>query len=527
MKSALPRGSRRLGLPVLRLMVLTLAGLFLFLLASPVRAMSPESPEVVALVEKACGYLEKHIVDEGRPGAKALVGLTFLKAHKSGHPAVRIALAACQQHLAQGVIQGDVYTVALMLVFLCELPENERQHHANLIDRLVDHLHKIQKPHGGWGYPHFETGDTSMTQFAVLALWSADEAGHATPLECWDKVGNWAIRTQAPDGAYGYQGHDPGNDTPVDQMRTHESICAAGSGILYMCADKFGLLTDGPAEEPEDALLKKAKKPHADRKGNEAHQVDGDLLWKRITNADRHMDASYTIHPTIHPNYYLYALERYKTMRAAAEGNLDEPAVWYDEGVELLASLQAADGHWAAWHAEVGDVCDTCFATLFLLRSMKQRIINRLPGGVAAGGRLNLGPKERTKLTLPDFEWHLEAIASGRIVDLSAFDLKGDETDQDEFRERLRALLADAKSPEAKRIVLRKLAELHNLADVPVLIEALRDPNPAVHCAANEALRFLSRKFSAPGLDENDDDATRKAVIAYWEKWRESLASEE
>jgi HEAT repeat protein len=110
---------------------------------------------------------------------------------------------------------------------------------------------------------------------------------------------------------------------------------------------------------------------------------------------------------------------------------------------------------------------------------------------------------------------------------LNGLDLKGDETDHEEFRSRLRALLAEATSPEAKRVVLRKLAEMHNLADVPVLIEALRDPNPTVHCAANEALKFLSRKLSAPGLSDEDDAATRKAVIAYWEKWHESLVSDD
>jgi HEAT repeat protein len=116
---------------------------------------------------------------------------------------------------------------------------------------------------------------------------------------------------------------------------------------------------------------------------------------------------------------------------------------------------------------------------------------------------------------------------AGQIVDLNGLDLKGDETDHEEFRSRLRALLAEATSPEAKCVVLRKLAELHNLADVPVLIEALRDPNPDVHCAANEALRFLSRKLSAPRLFEDDDTATHKAVIAYWEKWHESLVSDD
>ena len=126
MKSALPRGTRRLGL-----VILVMAGILLWS-AAPARALTPESPEVVAVVEKACGYLEKHARDEGRPGGKALVGLTFLKAGKPDHPAVQQALAATQQHLAQPVIHGDVYMVALMLVFLCELPKDQRAGQAAL-----------------------------------------------------------------------------------------------------------------------------------------------------------------------------------------------------------------------------------------------------------------------------------------------------------------------------------------------------------------------------------------------------------
>jgi len=530
MKSAMPRLERCFPIAVF-----VLVGT-LWLPAASAWEFTFASPEVEAAVEKALDYLEKHASDEPRPGGQVLVGLTFLKARKPDHPAVQAALAATQRQLAQPVIQGDVYTVGLMLVFLCELPPDERQ--AELIDRLVDQLRRMQKPHGGWGYLHLETGDTSMTQMAVLGLWSADAAGHSTPLECWEKVTHWLMRTQAPNGSFSYQGKDPGGFTSIEQDTngTRPSMCAAGSGCLYMCADYFGLLDEkrgsGTTTADTDHPLKRVKQPNSGRNERKSSLIDRGMLWERIAMADQYMNAHYTVYPEVHPHYYLYALERYKTFKDYCDGNDDAEAAWYTEAAQNLLNLQKEDGHWASSRHENGDVCDTCFATLFLLRSMRQKIVARLGGGLLAGGRLyELERQERIARgkrhqSLSEIESLLDELAAGRRVDLFDVQLAGDEHDESELRSRLRVLLADAKSPWAKCVVLRKLAELHNLDDVPLLIEALRDPNADVYRAANDALRFLSRKFSGPGFRGEDDIATRKQVVVHWKKWYRSLRRE-
>jgi len=526
-KIAVPRVGRFLAV-----VVFVMPGT-LWLPDAPAEEFTFASPEVEAAVEKALDYLEKHGGDEPRPGGKALVGLTFLKARRPDHPAVQAALAATLRQLTQPVIQDDVYTVGLMLVFLCELPPDERERQAESIDQLVEQLRRMQKPHGGWGYSHLETGDTSMTQMAVLGLWSADAAGHGTPLECWENVANWLLRTQAPDGGFGYQGKDPGSFTPVAQDQTTQSMCVAGSGCLYMCADFFGLLEEklDAGSEDADNPLKKVKKPGAGHKGRETTRVDTKLLWERIGKANQHMDAIYTIHPDFHHYYYLYALERYQTFKDFSDGRRDPDTPRFVEGAKSLISHQEADGHWESPHP-TGAVVDTCFATLFLLRSMRQKIVARLGGGVLEGGTLaELERKERNARgnrhqSLNEIQILLDGLAAGHSVNLSDVQLAGDDHDFGEFRSRLRELLADAKSPGAKRMVLRKLAELHNLDDVPLVIEALRDPSPDVYRAANDALRFLSRKFSGPGFHGEDDIATRKQVVAYWKKWYRSLRRE-
>ncbi|HEV3004672.1 MAG TPA: HEAT repeat domain-containing protein [Pirellulales bacterium] len=503
--------------------------------------MNPKSPEVQAAVARACAYLAKS--PESRPGAQALVGLTFLKAEQPNHPKVQEGISGAGAVLTSPLARTDVYSLGIAIIFMTELEKGLQAQHAETIRALIAQLKSIQKPHGGWGYPHFETGDTSMTQYAVLAMWSADVAGYDTPQECWEKVVNWAMRCQAPDGGFGYQGKDSGSLTAsVEQVRTHESICAAGSGILYMCADYFGLLDNAVNKDTGEALLKKVKKPGVGRKGRETTQVAPDMLWERIGKANAHMDSIFTVHPQIHPYYYLYAFERYKTFKDYSEGNIEKEVAWYDECAKSLFTYQEQDGHWKTWHADVGDVCDTCFGTLFLLRSMYKKVIEikRLGAGLLVGGRglpsgegdleMSGGTVKRKPLKGPA-EGLLAMIANPNdpnfdkaLRGLESQSLASDEDHLSDIQKKLRAMFKDNKSPELRVAAVKLLARTRDLDQVPVLLEALKDPDAEVFVAANEGLRFISRKFVLPAFGNGAaDDAAHKAAITFWSNWYKSL----
>ncbi|HVC95239.1 MAG TPA: hypothetical protein VND64_16205, partial [Pirellulales bacterium] len=362
---------------VLRSVCLALVGAAF--LPAPARALTPKSPEVKASVARACAYLAASTSTEGRHGGKALVGLVFLKAEQPNHARVQEAVAAVYDALKSdnpGNVEY-VYATGLMLIFLTELPPEQHVQHAEAINTLVGRLQACQKAHGGWGYLARDTGDTSMTQYGILGYWSAEAAGFETPLDSWEKGANWLMRTQDPDGAHGYQGNDPGGFIPIEQATTTESICAAGAGSLYMCADYFGLLDDklgkGGAADDADNPLKRVKKPGVGRKGKETTQVDPSMLWQRMEKANGHMDKIFTVDPQQHPYYYLYAYERYRTFRDYVDGNIEKEMPWYTDAAKSLFKLQDADGHWQTRNQE-GNVCDTCFATLFLLRSMYKKV---------------------------------------------------------------------------------------------------------------------------------------------------------
>ena len=66
--------------------------------------------------------------------------------------------------------QSLVYSLGLSLVFLLELdPEAYSAEIGGVVRLLVER----QKSHGGWGYLHQPTGDTSMTQYGVCLLYTS------------------------------------------------------------------------------------------------------------------------------------------------------------------------------------------------------------------------------------------------------------------------------------------------------------------------------------------------------------------
>jgi hypothetical protein len=109
--------------------------------------LTPESPEVQALVARALHFMETH--PDERLGAKCLQGLAFFKAGKAGHPRVSEAVAECLKVMRANPNEGelDVYSNGLAVIFLCEISP---QKYAREIENFLGRLKARQKPHGGW-----------------------------------------------------------------------------------------------------------------------------------------------------------------------------------------------------------------------------------------------------------------------------------------------------------------------------------------------------------------------------------------
>src|SRR5262245_46976166 len=173
--------------------ILSLAAL-LSLCPRSASAVTPDSPEVKAMTERALKWLETQ--DDDRLGGKCLIGLSFFKAGRpTSHPKIVAANNACQSSMGGDMKAIDNYSVGLALVFLLETqPDRNR----SLAGRYVQEVLRRQRSNGGWGYPETATGDTSQTQYPTLGLWLAVNNEIDVPIDAVQRDCGWLLRTQDP-----------------------------------------------------------------------------------------------------------------------------------------------------------------------------------------------------------------------------------------------------------------------------------------------------------------------------------------
>lgn len=493
--------------------------------------LTADSPEVKDAIEKAIKFLESDAAGENRLGAKALVGLTLLKAgREADHPRITQAVAAIQNALRdkQPADLGlDIYSTGLSAIFLITLDPSK---YAPEITALLAYLQSVQKDHGGWGYKDKPTGDTSMTQYGVLASWEAAQVGFKVPHESIEKVTKWLMRTQDPSGAFGYQGNVSESGPLVKQQGIRLSMVAAGLGSTYICANLLGL----SARIERDEELPKALRPVQAEAAVPKTTINAKLLRETQMHGNAWLRSNFKIDPDGYTHYYLYALERYYSFREAAEGERDSK--WYSDGAAYLIRTQAENG---SWTSKCTAVPDTSFGTLFLLRSAKKSIEharyykaglatgNRgLPRNttrvVAEAGRLVARPvlespeKLLAALADPDSPQHVVAIES-----LAAFSTAECRQLAADGGERLRQFARQGSAP-VRAAAVRALGRSGDTVWAPAAIRALSDSDPAVVREAIESLSRLSRRpLTAAEIDAAAADPP--AAIRQWKDWYRAI----
>ncbi len=516
--------------------------------ARPARAVTPDSPEVQQLLDRAFSFLDA-AKPEGRLGAKCLVGLCYLKhGETEAHAAVKDAADACV-HDAKNPDGIEIYDNGLAIIFLCELNSSKYQAEIN---SFLKSLRAKQRRQGGWGYisnPQFKTtGDTSMTQYGVLASWEARRHGFVVPIESIEGVCMWLMRTQDPTGGWGYQGVDPGQFATgefrrVKQSDVHEGLSAAGLGSTYICADLLGLNVF-PKQDEEDANLPPALKQvrtDVDQDKVLTQKITADQLRNTQELGRRWWSGNYKIESKRFQDYYLYALERMQSFYELAAGlHIAEPG-WYNDGVRLLKLTQQADGSWDSGNKII--VPDTCFGILFLLRSTKKSIekTKGYESGLAAGGQ-GL-PRDLSEVHVREGQIVAKPITGSlaALIDVlghpESHDFRALADDpQDIIRQ-----LGEADAPtrethlsllrrmalhgpaESRLAAVRVLAGVRDIGSAPTLIAALSDGQWKVVYIADQGLRFLSRRVGVTTISELPDEPDRRNAIKSWKTWYASV----
>lgn len=511
------------------------------LASKPASAVTPESKEVRAVIEQGLQYLST--ATDGRLGGKCLIGLAFLKdGADESHPKVKEAVTACLAATKPeaSAIKTDLYSTGIAAIFLCAL--NPSKYNPEIV-KLRDSLEYRQKSCGGWGYPDKETGDTSMTQYAVLAYWEMSSVGIPTSLDSTERVADWLIRTQDPDGNWGYQGKEADKYETlklVKQDPNRLGMTAAALGCTYMVADLLGL---AELESTRDSSLPPALKPLKRQQGVLTRKIDPRLIKAAQERGGSWMRKNYKIDSEApgFTHYYMYALERYQSFFEASVGRSIKEPTWYNEGYEFLRKFQQPNGMMKSKQENL-DAVNTAFGVLFLLRSTKKAIDRAKSygdGALLAGRGLPAGDKVRVRggqivphdvpqstkelidiLLAPD-NASFAAIAAD-VELLKARLNAAEEKERGEHVSRLRTLTARG-IPEARLAAVKVLSQIKDLESSPVLIAALDDPDWQVVLAADEGLRFMGRKTKSVPLGEKTDAKARAAAISHWKTWYVAL----
>lgn len=497
--------------------------------ATTALAFTKESPEVRALVDKGKKFLEENSKEQ-RLGGRCLLGLVFLKEGEKDHKFVKEAVAACREAVSEGNAD-DVYSNGIALIFLSDLDAKKFQRE---IQFFMAAMLRRQKQHGGWGYDGRSTGDTSQSQYGALAFWEAFQKGVPINTGSIDRVARWLMATQDPSGAWGYQGKIGSPDKPVEQTEITCSMVSAAMGSLLICADLVGILEPGAGDEEDSGLpdlVTITSDRDKSRKRLSGSTINRQQLLAAVKRGNAWMDKNYEVEIERYTSYYLYALERYKSLQAILEASDDPEPEWYNNGVRYLMKTQDEKG---SWETGCGRECDTAFSILFLIRSMDTALGSLGEGAALAGRGL---PSDISKLQVRGGELvaskakteidnllgplddeamsNLDAVISGNSA------LVIGEVDEKSIR-RLKQLVRSGE-PAARIVAVKALAQTGDFDHVPTLLYALTDKDPRLVIEARDGLRFISRRFDGFGLKDKPSRQEQLEAVDRWVKWYQGV----
>ncbi len=305
------------------------------------------------------------IDEDAKTGTTSLVTLALLTA---GEPVDSPHITRSLEFLRRydpGQLDS-VYAVSLQtMVFAAATPKTD----IVKIQANVDWLQEAQlKPGdhalwpGSWSYKMSKTrhGDNSNSQYALLGLYAATEAGVKVKEDVWKLAREYWQRYQMRDGSWTY--------TPDANNPSASMTCAGISSLIISGLKRF---------QGAEKLVGE-------------HGVEN--CGKGTT--DKHLDAGInwmTTHFSVDQNfpsggqwkyYFLYGLERTGRLSGVRFfGNHD----WYREGAEELVHEQdPLEGRWRGQMYEQYPVVATSFALLFLAKGRSPVIINKLRHGTGA-----------------------------------------------------------------------------------------------------------------------------------------------
>jgi hypothetical protein len=269
------------------------------------------------------------------------------------------AISAGIDHLAK-IQSSKVYVRALQTMAFAEAKQQMPIVKANVQWLLEARVYK-DRQFIGWEYENRATNmasDASNSQYAMLALWYARQAGVVIDRKVWEEIHDYYQRSQRQDGSWTYS-TEYGPENEIN--RPSQTMTVAGLCGLYIA----GMEINGGREQG----LKNGTFSKCGRYGDEA-AINKGLTW---------FNKNFAIDLPQRAYYHLYGIERAGRLSGLRFfGEHD----WYREGCEFLVKKQEADGSWATrggW--DRWPHVNTSFALLFLSKGRTPIVISKLVHG--------------------------------------------------------------------------------------------------------------------------------------------------
>ena len=465
-------------------------------------------------------------------GEAAIAMLALLKAEvPATDPAIVRPLAMIQKRFAESTYLPEkgsgveIYETAVVILALANL---DAVAYKDQIGQAAQFLLGRQNPSGSWDYQGRTYGDTSITQYALLGLWEAENSGITIPPNVWDRAAQFYLTSQGTTGGWTYHRDGGGQETVA--------MTAAGVSSLLICDRQLApfravVKTANPLLIPLDLEA-------------ERRRYTPEVSPRRITQAAQAgmawISANFSTTNTEiigrSPNYALYGIERIGALADQATlGRRD----WYAEGRRYLASTQSASG---SFPGAFGEAPNTAWAVLFLTKATAKTIhkiqLRRLGAGTLIGGR-GL-PKDLSQISVAGghviarpmdgaVEGMLAVLEDPRAEDagsalaglVARYRTEGPKALKP-YQDRFRKLLTDP-DQGVRRVAAWSLARTGDLAMALPLIEALNDPDEGVVAEARQGLQLLSRRVDPLGPPPSATPEQKQEAMTKWRAWFEAV----
>lgn len=343
-------------------------------------------------------------------GMTALTTLSLLNSGmKPDEPEIQRAL----NWLRTAEEPEETYETALaLMVYSTVRAPQDRLRIRGLVSKLEGGMIQRGGMKGCWKYhttaATIDTeGDHSNGQYAVLGLFEAAQAGVMADRKTWEAIREHWVRTQNPDGGWGY-------NISSDRDSTG-SMTVAGISVLVMAS--YMLRDDGPL----------------DAEGNPQCCIDGQPD-ESIERGVKWMTSRFSVGSNPGKGgwlfYYLYGLER--AGRLSGRRFFGEHD-WYREGARFL--VRGRNKRTSLWDGEGFEndpVVTTSFALLFLSKGLAPVLINKLQFDTTAGKDSDWNRHTDDVRNLTDRLTGAEGwpkLMTWQVVDLKAVRERGDVSD--------------------------------------------------------------------------------------------------